>query len=532
MHLIKKNWEYESDTTPLYEIENLSFLYPDGHRALSNIDLKIFKGDRIALVGQNGSGKTTLTKHLNGLHLASSGNIRYKGQLLSPENMRQVRSEVGIMFQDPDDHLFCPTLYDDIAFGPMNKGFDKETCDVKVSEALRQVDLDPLRFKPAHNLSFGQKKRAAFASILAMDPEVLILDEPTANLDPRQERVFVDLLKRYTGTLIIISHDLLFLYELCDRVVVLDKGRIHHDYALQDLISHRDSLQEHGLDFTFRFACCHNHTDHHHAPLETGHTHDPSETPFIQLINYTFRYRDGSRGISRVNFHIHEHQTIALVGENGAGKSTLAGCLLGILQGTGDYLFEGELITSAGRKKLWHDIGMVFQDSADQLFCPTCWDEVAFGPQQLGLPKPEVEQRVAEALQMVGMTGYEKRIPLNLSGGERKRLAIAAVLSMQPRVLILDEPSANLDPQSEEMLLETLASLPITKILISHDMFFVSSLSSRTVVMHQGEIIRDYPTADFFRDEHLESINHLDYAFKNDCHHEIMAMHNHSHSHS
>jgi energy-coupling factor transporter ATP-binding protein EcfA2 len=158
---------------------------------------------------------------------------------------------------------------------------------------------------------------------------------------------------------------------------------------------------------------------------------------------------------------------------------------------------------------------MVFQNTADQLFCPSCADEVAFGPLQLGFSGRELEERVQNALAMVRLEGYEKKVPLNLSSGQRKRLAIASVLSMQPDMIILDEPSAGLDPQGEELLSTIIESLATTILLITHDLFFVQHLTSRTVVMHQGMIIRDYPTLDFLRDDHLQTINQLNYTYNN-----------------
>jgi energy-coupling factor transporter ATP-binding protein EcfA2 len=167
---------------------------------------------------------------------------------------------------------------------------------------------------------------------------------------------------------------------------------------------------------------------------------------------------------------------------------------------------------------------MVFQDPADQLFCPSCNEEVAFGPRQLGLPADEVAARVQEALKMVRMEGFDERIPHHLSAGERKRLALASILSMRPSVLILDEPTANLDPQSEEILCEILKQLDVTRIVISHDMDIIAMTCARTLVMHRGRLIRDYPTQAFTNDENLISINGLDYTFKNHCCQEIMQL--------
>ena len=517
-----------SDPPPIFHCRQLCFTYPDTTTALHNIDLAIGQRDRIALVGHNGSGKSTLIRHFNGILPVQKGELLYHGTPLTGDHLAAIRLKVGVLFQDPDNHLFCNSLYEDVAFGPLNQGKNREEVDHLVRTNLAKVGLEQYLFKPAHLLSYGQKKRAAFATVMAMEPEMLILDEPTANLDPRQEHIFKQLLTAFTGTLIIIDHDLLFLYEICTRAVVLTEGRIHHDFSMDELVSHPQNLHDHGLDFMFRFTCCGTHKDtpyHHHH----HHTHDhnsqnshlpaPSlpNPPLLELQHYTFAYPDNSPGISDINLCITKGETLALVGENGAGKSTLAHCLMGLHQGKGYLLFQDSPLLKSAHRILRQHIGMVFQHSSDQLFCPSCWQEVAFGPQQMKLSGLEIKQRVHEALAAMQLEGYDDRVPLHMSGGERKRLAIAAVLAMQPAILILDEPTPNLDPQSELLLMELLKQLPITTILITHDLFFIRNLTRRTVVMHQGRIVRDYATTDFLTDDHLQAVNGLDYTYKNGC---------------
>jgi len=520
---------------PLYRLERVSHRYPDGTLALDQVSLAIQPGDRIALVGRNGSGKTTLIRLLAGLLTCRQGEIRKRGVVQAGEPTPEERARVGVLFQDPDDQLFCNTVNDDVAFGPINLGLPEDEIERRVWGRLEQVGLQPLRYKAAHHLSYGQKKRAAFAAIMAMEPEVLILDEPTANLDPRQEEVFKELLRAYRGTLIIIDHDLLFLYDLCRRAVVMSGGRVHHDYSFDELVSQPAHLREHGLDFTFRFSCCgghrHSHVHSHHLP---SHDHGdglahrpaaPAPTPRIELQHYHFRYPDGPLGLDNVNLAIASGDRLALVGENGAGKSTLAACLLGLQWGEGYYFLDGQAVRRKEKASLlWRRIGIVFQNAADQLFNPSCREEVAFGPYRLGLRGRELQSRVETALARVKLQGFADKVPLNMSGGERKRLAIAAALAMEPEVLILDEPTAGLDPQGEELLLAILRDLKLTTILISHDLFFIGELSERTVVMHRGAIIRDYRTSEFLADEHLHSINGLDYSYKAECGRRILAL--------
>lgn len=538
MHFLAANSTTPDNRLPLYRFDTVSFTYPDGRTALDELSLTIFQGDRIALLGQNGSGKTTLVKHLNGLLASSAGTILYKGEGLDTQLIRAIRLETGVLFQDPDDHLFCSTLYEDIAFGPMNQGLPEALVEQRVRKVAQEAGLEKFLFKPAHHLSYGQKKRAAFAAVMAMEPSVLILDEPSANLDPKQEQMLKEQLAHYPGTLICIDHDLLFLYGVCERAVVLSKGKVHHDYGFNDLLSHKKSLRDHGLDFTFRFSCCGGHA--HHGDTHHGHEHDTKtistqmvRTPtivdepapmLIQVSDYSYRYPDGTVGLSSVGLEIGRGERLALIGENGAGKSTLASVLLGLMTGYGRYWYKGELVTPKSRRQLWKSVGMVFQDSSDQLFCPSCQEEIAFGPRQIGCSAAEIDQRVKETLGLMRLAGYEERVPLNMSGGERKRLAIGAALSMQPDVLILDEPSAGLDPQGEEILLDVLRGIPMTMIVVTHDQYFLRELTDRTIVMHQGMVVRDYSTKEFLHDSHLETVNQLDYTYQNACCQDIMAL--------
>jgi energy-coupling factor transporter ATP-binding protein EcfA2 len=525
--------------TALISLRGLSYRYPDETRALFDIDLDIAAGERIALVGQNGSGKTTLIKQLCGLLAPTAGEVYYKKQLLDGEYLERARLEIGLLFQDPDDQLFGHTVLDDAAFGPRNQGLSRDAALQAAAQALEQVSLADKAYKPPHNLSFGQKKRAALAGLLAMRPEALLLDEPTANLDPRQEQVFLDLLKHFPGTLICISHDLIFLYELCDRAVVLDRGRIQHDYSMRELVSQRRELRTHGLDFSFRLVVdTAPHNDLSVMPI-AEHLEDvppplvsTEGNHLVCLRDYHYQYPDGTRALNAIDLSIHAGERISIVGENGAGKTTLLSCLLGLHQGYGEFLFDARPVNRRGRKALWRQVGMVFQDCADQLFCPSVKEEISFGLHQLGLSRSEISERLERVLAMVHLKGFEERVPLHMSGGERKRLALACVLAMQPRLLILDEPTAGLDPRGEELLLEILRDLDVTLLLVSHDIFFVQALTRRTLVMHQGQILEDMSTHAFLQDNRLGSLNGLAYAYRQHGSSAIRTLqHEHEHSH-
>lgn len=518
----------------LFRVSGLGYQYGNGIKALSDIDLNVFRGDRIALVGHNGSGKTTLVKLLCGLLAATAGEVRYKEKPLIGGHLDQSRLEIGLLFQDPDDQLFGHTLIDDAAFGPRQQGLSISAAEEAARNALALVGLVETAYKAPHNLSFGQKKRTALAGLLAMAPEVLILDEPTANLDPRQEEIFLNLLRNFPGTLICISHDLIFLYELCSRAVVLDEGRIHHDCSMHELVSHRRSLRDHGLDFSFRLNGT-TLTSPESAPgLSSPCVPEKAlPPPLVSLSGFHYRYPDGTPALRDVSVDIHAGERIAIVGENGAGKTTLLSCLLGLREGQGGFLFAGRAVTRRLRKTLWREIGMVFQDCSDQLFCASVGEEVAFGLNRLGYSAREIQDRVHLALSRARLSGFEDRVPLHLSGGERKRLALACVLAMDPKLLILDEPTAGLDPRGEELLLSVLRDIDATLILVSHDMFFVGELTRRTLVMHAGAIAGDFQTQAFMRDEQMGSLNGLAFPYRLNSGTAIQALqHQHEHTHA
>jgi len=228
------------------EIENLSYSYPDGQQALYGINLAVGLDETVALIGPNGAGKSTLLLHLNGI-MRSDGTVRILGIPLEDKNLKWVRSKVGLVFQDPDDQLFMPTVFDDVAFGPINMGYAEEEVRGRVSKALQWVGMNGYEKRSPHHLSIGEKKRISIATILSMRPEILVIDEPTANLDPRAKWELVKLVKGLPMTKIVASHDLEMVAALCERTIILDEGKIVADDATLNIMSNIDLLERHGL---------------------------------------------------------------------------------------------------------------------------------------------------------------------------------------------------------------------------------------------------------------------------------------------
>ncbi len=230
----------------LLSVKDLTFRYPDGRLALDGINLSVYRGDTLALIGPNGAGKSTLIQHFNGI-LLSDGSIELMGRPVNRENLKWVRSRVGLVFQNPDDQLFSPTVFDDVAFGPINMGLARSEVEEMVSAALKMVGLEEFGQRSPHHLSVGEKKRVALATILSMNPEIMVIDEPTTNLDPRGKWSFTELLKSLPATKIIVTHDLEMVAELANRVVILDKGRLIADGPAQEILTRTGLLASHGL---------------------------------------------------------------------------------------------------------------------------------------------------------------------------------------------------------------------------------------------------------------------------------------------
>ena len=239
------------------KINNLSYAYPDGHKALKGIDFSINQGESIAILGPNGAGKTTLILHLNGILGELKGEIEVDGLEYSSENIGKIRKTVGVVFQDPDDQLFMPTVIEDVMFGPKNFGYSNEESETNAVEALKMVGMENFQDRAPHHLSFGQKRKVAIATVLASKPKLLVLDEPASNLDPASRRDLIDILIKLDISIILVTHDLPMALEICERSLVLNEGIIKKDSLTKDILQNKQLMKENRLELPYGFALHH-----------------------------------------------------------------------------------------------------------------------------------------------------------------------------------------------------------------------------------------------------------------------------------
>jgi cobalt/nickel transport system ATP-binding protein len=242
-----------TEPTPSLEVAGLAFAYPDGHQALFGVDFSLARGERVALLGPNGAGKTTLVLHLNGILTGGTGSVKVAGLPVGRQHMAEIRRRVGIVFQDPDDQLFMPTVREDVAFGPAAAGLKGAELEERVDRALARVGMAEFKDRPPHHLSFGQRRRVAVATVLAMEPEILVLDEPSSNLDPASRRELADILRSLDVTVLMVTHDLPYALELCPRSLILSEGVIAADGRTAELLADDELMRAHRLELPFGF---------------------------------------------------------------------------------------------------------------------------------------------------------------------------------------------------------------------------------------------------------------------------------------
>ena len=498
--------------TPLVEVRAISFSYnaKNTGRALNRVSFFVHSGERVAVLGHNGSGKSTLVRILGGLLTPSEGQCLVKGVDIHELPFRELRRAIGMVFQDPENQIVAAMVDDDVAFAPENQGLPSRDIQARVDSALSMSDMRHKTGASVAELSGGEKQRLALAGALAADVECLILDEPTAMLDPAG-RVRVEKVLRYLHrknlTIIQVTHQLgAENFDDIDRVIVLSHGSIKWQGVTRDFWEHAEELgfmlpevfkfrnfcETRGLNFPNDFA------NVNVSRQESAGT-SPQDSPAkFGITGLTFRHDDKSYALRNIHAEIYAGEWLSIIGKTGSGKSTLIQHLNGLHKiQEGHILFEGSPLAQKGEElyRLRQRVGLVFQHPEDQLFSSTVREELAFAPKNAGFRKKSLDDAVIYGLECAGLPReFLDRNPIALSGGERRLVAIASVLSAMPECVVLDEPLAGLDASYQRKILGMLGKLRDegkTIITVTHDLDMALNFSDRILVLRDGEFVRE-----------------------------------------
>ena len=497
---------------------------------LKGVDITIKKGEFIALLGRNGSGKTTFSKQLNAILRPSEGTVTVDEMgTRDVEKLYEIRQRVGMVFQNPDNQMVAANVEEEVAFGPENLGMESDIIVARVKQALEQVRMWKRRKTAPNHLSGGQKQRIAIAGILAMHPDYIVLDEPTAMLDPKGRKEVMEALQRLNQeqemTVILITHDMEEA-ALASRVILLADGQVRFDGTPEKFFGADVLLAEMGMEAPLSYRVQQAMGSAANLQSGAGEKRDKckidaldifeKDKDLLSLQHVSYIYSPGTAyekvALDDVSLSLGKGEIVGLAGHTGSGKSTMIQLLNGLLKPTGGTVtFEGKDIHAKGYSGnyLRSRVGMVFQYPEHQMICDTVWEDVAFGPGKQGLTEDACNARVEEALRFVDLPEkYYQASPLQLSGGQKRRVAIAGVLAMHPEYIILDEPAAGLDAEGKREIFDRIRRMSreqgIGVLLVSHSMEDLAEYADRIIVLDDGKkILDDRPAQVFAKRETL-----------------------------
>lgn len=516
--------------------------------AINGISECIREGEFVVVLGRNGSGKSTMARLMNALLLPTGGTVWVEGMNTADgDKIWEIRKTLGMVFQNPDNQLVATTVEEDLAFGPENLGLPPEEIRRRIDAAARYVGMEEHMHHSPHMLSGGQKQRVAIAGILAMEPKCIVLDEATSMLDPRGRQEVIKLIrtlnKEKRMTIILITHHMEEAVH-ADRVMVMDRGRIVMQGTPREIFSRVEELKELGLSVPQVTQFIHELNlrgivregtaltleeaeESLKAVLtKTGGNQSACQDPdaaketaevIVRIRDLSHTYMPGTtferKALQQVNMDIMKGEILGIIGHTGSGKSTLVQHLNGLLKPTaGSITVDGLECGSKTLKELRQKVGLIFQYPEHQLFEETVYKDIIFGLTKMELPKEEIDRRVKRVLDILGLPEELLwKSPFELSGGQKRRVAIAGVLVMDPEILVLDEPTAGLDPRGSEEVFSILTELNRTNgttiLIISHSMEQIAAYCDRIAVLNRGRLeMLDTPRKVFSQEEKLHSL--------------------------
>ncbi|GBD09545.1 Putative HMP/thiamine import ATP-binding protein YkoD [Candidatus Thermoflexus japonica] len=501
---------------PILEVHDLTFRYAARPRpAVQGITFSVEEGEMLLIAGPSGCGKSTLLRALNGLIPRSyrgelQGAIRIGGVDPRTWPLARLSQQVGTLLQDPERQIVAADVLHDVAFGLENLGWPRARILERVDEVLHALGIAHLRDRPTFQLSGGEKQRVALAGVLAMAPRILLLDEPLASLDPQSAQDALALFRQLHQeghTVLLVEHRVEDAMKARpNRVLYLEEGRLAFDGDPEAFFERVDPTAV-KVPFPVWLRRWPAVRERGKPAVEIPPA-DPTAPSLVVFENVSFGYGDGPDVVREVHAEIRRGDSLAILGPNGAGKTTLLKLAMGLLKPRRGRVWVGRKTTREQTvAEIAHIIGYVFQSPSQMLFAPTVWDEVAFGPRNLGQSPEQIETHVRWALELVGLLDQARSSPWALSFGQQKRVTIASVLSMRSRILVMDEPTAGQDYRAYMQLMDAIAEIAFgptravdALVFITHDLDLALSFANRVWVVADGRLIADGPPEIVFSD--------------------------------
>ncbi len=508
--------------TPLV-IENLSFKYRTRPElAIENISFELKQGELLLIAGSSGCGKTTLARSINGLIPRSyrgerSGKVLLHGKEVADLKIAEMAQVVGTLLQDPERQIVASNVYNEIAFGPENLGLPHEEIEARVEQALKRLKIEYLRERETFNLSGGEKQKVALAGLLSMNPSILLLDEPLASLDPASAHEALEIFRSLADegkTIVLVEHRVEDAIETKpDRLLYMENGRVKYLGPIKSLPPVIDHTQ---VKLPAQWVVQRVKEQKNPVPAPHAHKVEESGEPLVVFEDVSFRYDEENPLIlENVNLKINRGDLIAVLGPNGAGKSTLVKHAIGLLKPTsGRVLVQGEDTRKMSVAQIARVLGYVFQSPTHMLFAPTVREELEFGPKNLGFEKEPMDKAVTESLATVNLNGLADYPPLGLSFGQQKRTTIAAVLAMQSKIMVMDEPTAGQDFANYTRFMDALCSASNdarsilaanfeSTLFITHDLDLAVTYANRVLLFGDKHVVADGKPEDVLKDVDL-----------------------------
>ncbi len=500
-------------------VENLSFQYRTRPEvAIKDISFELHQGEMLLIAGSSGCGKTTLARCINGLIPRSyrgkrEGSIRLNGKEIADMPLADVAQVVGTLLQDPERQIVASNVFSEIAFGPENLGLPRDEIIRRIDQVLKRLKIEYLRDRETFNLSGGEKQKVALAGLLVMQPSILLLDEPLASLDPASAHEALEIFRGLADegtTIILIEHRVEdAISARPDRLMYMEDGQVRYLGGIEKL---PPEIDHHKVKLPAswvveRIRALGERMDYvPPAKLKTD------SDPLVVFNHVNFGYNEEKQVLYDINFQINRGDLIAVLGPNGAGKSTLVKHAIGLLKPTaGQVLVEGKDTRKMSVAQVARVLGYVFQSPTHMLFAPTVKEELAFGPQNLEFPKAAIDKSVRESVETVNLNGLEEYPPLGLSFGQQKRTTIAAVLAMQSKIMVLDEPTAGQDYANYTRFMDAMCGATERKksllaenfaatMFITHDIDLAVTYANRVLIVSAGRLVADGRPEDVLKD--------------------------------